>query len=85
MKTAELIDHVAGAADIEKKAARKAVEAVLNAIVDAAQKGDVVNLTGFGTFKVKDSPARQGGCVSARAGGQSCGPAAAAAGKVCWL
>ena len=29
-------------------------------IVDAARKGDEVNLAGFGKFKVKDSPARQG-------------------------
>lgn len=45
---------------MEKSAARKAVEAVLTGIVDAARKGDEVNLLGFGKFKVKDSPARQG-------------------------
>jgi DNA-binding protein HU-beta len=55
-----LIDHVASEAGIEKSAAKKAVEAVLTGIVDAAQKGDEVNLPGFGKFKVKDSPARQG-------------------------
>jgi len=60
MKTAELIDHVADAAGVEKNAAKKAVEAVLAGIVEAAKKGDEVNLPGFGKFKVKDSPARQG-------------------------
>ena len=35
MKTAELIDHVADAAGVEKSAAKRAVEAVLTGIVDA--------------------------------------------------
>jgi DNA-binding protein HU-beta len=60
MKTADLIDHVARAAGMEKGAAKKAIEAVLAGIVDAAKKGEEVNLPGFGRFKVKDSPARQG-------------------------
>ena len=60
MKVAELIDHVASEAGIEKSAARKAVDAVFAGIVEAAKKGDEVNLPGFGKFKVKDSPARQG-------------------------
>ncbi|MCW3477720.1 HU family DNA-binding protein [Limobrevibacterium gyesilva] len=60
VKTAELIDHVASAASVEKSAAKKAVEAMLTGIVDAAKKGEEVNLLGFGKFKVKDSPARQG-------------------------
>ncbi len=50
MKTAELIDHVADAAGVEKNAAKKAVEAVLAGIVEAAKKGDEVNLPGFGKF-----------------------------------
>ena len=60
MKTADLIDHVATAASIEKKQAKAAVEAVLSGILDAAKQGDEVSLPGFGKFKVKDSPARQG-------------------------
>ena len=60
VKTTDLIDHVATEAGLEKSAARKAVEAVLTGIVEAARKGDEVNLLGFGKFKVKDSPARQG-------------------------
>ena len=60
MKTSDLIDHVAHETDLEKTAAKKVVEAVLTGIVDAAKKGDEVNLHGFGKFKVKDSPARQG-------------------------
>jgi DNA-binding protein HU-beta len=60
VKTTDLIDHVASEADMEKSAAKRAVEAVLTGIVDAARKGDEVHLTGFGKFKVKDIPARQG-------------------------
>jgi DNA-binding protein HU-beta len=33
---------------------------VFAGIVAAAKQGEEVNLTGFGKFKVKDSPARQG-------------------------
>ena len=60
MKTAELIDHVAREAGMAKSAAKNAIEAVFAGIVDAAKKGEEVNLPGFGRFKVKDSPARQG-------------------------
>jgi DNA-binding protein HU-beta len=60
MKTADLIDHVSREVGMEKGAAKKAIEAVLAGIVDAAKKGEEINLPGFGKFKVKDSPARQG-------------------------
>ena len=60
MKITDLIDHVATEAGLETNAARKAIEAALGGIVGAVKKGDEVNLAGFGKFKVKDSPARQG-------------------------
>lgn len=60
MKTSELIDHVAQTAGIEKAHAKKAVEAVLTGITMTVKAGDEVNLSGFGKFKVKDVPARQG-------------------------
>ena len=60
MKTADLIDHVASEAGVEKSVAKRAIEAVFAGIVDAAKKGEDVNLPGFGKFKVKESPARQG-------------------------
>jgi DNA-binding protein HU-beta len=60
MKTADLIDHVAREAGLEKSAAKKAVDVVLAGIVNAVKMGEEVNLPGFGKFKVKDSPARQG-------------------------
>ena len=60
MKTTDLVDHVATAAGLDRLVARPAVEAALAGIVAAARKGDEVSLAGFGKFKVKDSPARQG-------------------------
>jgi DNA-binding protein HU-beta len=60
VKTSDLIDHVASEAGLEKTAAKKAVDAVFAGIVDAATKGEEINLPGFGKFKVKDSPSRQG-------------------------
>jgi DNA-binding protein HU-beta len=60
MKTSDLIDHVASEAGLEKATAKKVVEAVFAGIVDAAKKGEEINLLGFGKFKVKNSPARQG-------------------------
>ena len=60
MKTTDLIDHVATAASIERRAAKSAVEGALSGIIDAVKRGEEVILPGFGRFKVKDSPARQG-------------------------
>ena len=60
MKTSELIDHVASVAGIEKSKAKKAVEAVFAEITHSVKKGDEVNLSGFGKFKLKETAARQG-------------------------
>ncbi len=60
MKTTDLIDHVATVAGLDRLVARTAVEAALSGIVAAASRGDEVSLAGFGKFKVKDSPERQG-------------------------
>ena len=60
MKTSELIDHVAETAGIDKAHAKKAVEAVFQGITSSMKQGDDVNLSGFGKFKVKDVPPRQG-------------------------
>lgn len=60
VKITDLIDHVAAEAGVEKSAAKRAVDAVFAGIVGAATKGEEIMLPGFGKFKVKDSPARQG-------------------------
>ena len=60
MKIAELIEHTASETGVEKGAVKKVLDAVLDCVIEAAKKGEEVNLPGFGKFKVKDGPARQG-------------------------
>lgn len=60
MNNGDLADRVAAENDLSKADARKLVDGVFNAIADAASKGEEVSLNGFGKFKVKDSPAREG-------------------------
>ncbi|MFZ1325985.1 MAG: HU family DNA-binding protein [Candidatus Contendobacter sp.] len=60
MNKTELVDAVAQAADLSKATAGKAVNALLTAIGDALKAGDSVVLTGFGTFAMRERPARTG-------------------------
>ena len=60
MNKGELIEAVAAAADLSKSDATKAVDAVVDGITKALQKGDQVSIVGFGTFSVKDRAARTG-------------------------
>ncbi|WP_177247021.1 HU family DNA-binding protein [Marinospirillum alkaliphilum] len=56
----ELIDAIATNADLPKAAAGRALDAVIEAVTAALQKGDSVSLVGFGTFAVKERAARTG-------------------------
>ncbi|WCT75705.1 HU family DNA-binding protein (plasmid) [Sphingomonas naphthae] len=60
MNNAELAETLVADHALSKADARKAVDALMAAIVAAAGKGEEVSLAGFGKFKVKDSPAREG-------------------------
>lgn len=60
MNNADLADALAASHDLTKADARKLVDAVFAAIADGAAKGEEVSLNGFGKFKVKDTPAREG-------------------------
>ncbi len=60
MNKTQLIDVVAKNADMKKKEAEAAVNAVLEAITGALVDGDKVQLIGFGTFEVKERAAREG-------------------------
>ena len=60
MNNADLAEKIAAAHSLTKADARKLVDDVFVAIADAAAAGDEVSLGGFGKFKVKDSPAREG-------------------------
>ena len=60
MNKAELIAAVAEKADLNKKQAELAVNAAVDAITAALQKGDKVQIVGFGAFDVKERAARIG-------------------------
>ena len=60
MNNSDLADTIASSADVPKADARKIVDAVFTAIAEAAAKGEEISLNGFGKFKVKDSPEREG-------------------------
>lgn len=60
MTKTELIDSVAAKADMSKKQAGEAVNAMLDVIQDCLAKGDSVTVTGFGTFEVRERQAREG-------------------------
>ncbi|MBZ6384114.1 HU family DNA-binding protein [Sphingomonas sanguinis] len=60
MNNSDLADRIAASHDVSKADARKLVDGVFAAIVEAAVAGDEISVNGFGKFKVKDSPAREG-------------------------
>jgi len=56
----ELIDHIAGSADISKAAATRAIDALVAAVKTTLKKNGTVTLVGFGTFAVGKRAARTG-------------------------
>ena len=60
MNKTELIAAVAQQAELSKKDAEKAVNAVTTAITEALCEGDKIQLVGFGTFEVRTREARTG-------------------------
>ena len=60
MNKADLIAAVATKAELSKKDAGEAVDAILAAITGSLKKGDKVQLVGFGTFEVRKRAARKG-------------------------
>ena len=51
MTKAELVDEVSRASDLTRKHSEVIVEAVFTSIIDALQKGDKIELRGFGSFR----------------------------------
>ena len=58
MNKTDLIDAIASAAELNKKQAKAALEATLDAITESLKKGDAVQLIGLGTFKINERKAR---------------------------
>jgi DNA-binding protein HU-beta len=60
MNKAELIAKVSETTDLSKKDISKAVDAIFDAITEALQNGEKVQLVGFGNFEVRERSARKG-------------------------
>jgi len=56
----EFVDQVASRADLQKNEAGKAVDAVLDVIQEALQRGSDITFSGFGKFHVAERGAREG-------------------------
>lgn len=60
MNKTDLIDAVAQSTELTKKESEAAINATLDAIVDALSSDEKVVLVGFGTFETKQRAARKG-------------------------
>ena len=60
MNTTELVAKIAEAHGVSKAQAKAIVDDILKDIVEAAAGGAEVSLPGFGKFKVKETPEREG-------------------------
>ena len=60
MTKAELVDAVAKVSDLTRKHSEVIVDAVFTSIIDALQKGDKIELRGFGSFRIRQRNSRKG-------------------------
>ncbi len=60
MNKSKFVDAVASKGDMTKSDAAKAVDVVLESVVDALKSGEQITLVGFGTFLVRRREARKG-------------------------
>lgn len=59
MNKTEFINAVAAKGEMDKKAAEKAVNAVIAATTDALKNGEKIQLVGFGTFELRERSEKQ--------------------------
>lgn len=60
MTKADFVDNLAAKSGLTKKDATAVVDAFVEVVTEALQKGEDVQFTGFGKFYVQDRQARQG-------------------------
>ena len=60
MTKAQLIDEVARAADLSRKQSEQIIDIFFQSIVSALEKGEKIELRGFGSFRIRHRNARQG-------------------------
>jgi DNA-binding protein HU-beta len=58
--TSELVAKIAETNSVSKTQAEAIVDSMLKSIMSAAAKGEEISLPGFGKFKVKETPEREG-------------------------
>ncbi|HQH72402.1 MAG TPA: HU family DNA-binding protein, partial [bacterium] len=60
MNKGELVEAIVKETHLTKADSEKALQATLEAITNALKEGDKVQITGFGTFSVRERKARKG-------------------------
>ena len=60
MTKADIVDHIAEATGLTKTDTAAVVEGFLTSVVSALQKGEHIEIRGFGTFKVVTRASRTG-------------------------
>ena len=60
MTKADLVEKVAKEADMTKKDAEQLVEIIFDSITGSLNKGEKIELRGFGSFRVRERGARRG-------------------------
>jgi integration host factor subunit beta len=60
MTKADLVEEVISAADITKRDAERLVEVVFNSLIEALNKGEEIELRGFGSFRLRERNSRSG-------------------------
>ena len=60
MTKADLVEKVAREADMTKKDAEQLVEIIFDSIIDSLNKGEKIELRGFGSFRLRRREPRKG-------------------------
>ncbi|WP_313953587.1 HU family DNA-binding protein [Accumulibacter sp.] len=60
MNKSEMIDAIADRTELSKAASAKALDAVIDTIVETVAQDEAVTLVGFGSFKASARAAREG-------------------------
>lgn len=60
MNKTELVAAIADKTELSKKDSEKALKAFIDVVAEELQKGEKIQLVGFGTFEVAERAAREG-------------------------
>lgn len=60
MTKADLVEQVAKEADMTKKDAEQLVEIIFDSITESLNRGEKIELRGFGSFRVRERNSRMG-------------------------